>query len=126
MHKAAFCPASIRQTNQSDKPFSVSPTPAQGALVAESKSIDAAVLLHATAATEPTMTILVTVLLMLVFGLVPVMSLLRVLQDLVERNPQDSPIFHDPGPIFHDQVADHRDTRSQFAWQSRSHSRGPD
>jgi len=73
------------------------------------------------------MTILVTVLLLLVFSLVPVMGLLSMLQDLVERNPQDSPIFHDPGPIFHDQVADYRgDTRSQFAWQSRSHSRGPD
>ena len=72
------------------------------------------------------MTILVTVLLLLVLGLVPVMGLLRVLRDLVERNPQDSPIFHDPGPIFHDQVADHRGTRSQFAWQSRSHSRAPD
>jgi hypothetical protein len=126
MYKAAFCPASIRQTNHSDKPFRVSPTPKQGVLVAESRSIDAAVLLHATAATEPTMTILVTVLLGLVFSLVLVMGLLSVLQDLAERNPQGSPIFHDPGPIFHDQVADHRDTRSQFAWQSRSHSRGPD
>jgi hypothetical protein len=72
------------------------------------------------------MTILVTVLLLLVFSVVLVMCLLNVWQDWVERNPQDSPIFHDPGPIFHDQVADHRDTRSQFAWQSRSHSRGPD
>jgi hypothetical protein len=126
MHKAAFCPASIRQTNQSDKPFSVSPTPEQGVVVAQSKSLDAAVLLHATAATEPTMTILVTVLLLLVFSLVLVMGLQSVLRDLVERNPQHGPIFHDPGPIFHDQVADHRDTRSQFAWQSRSHSRGPD
>ncbi len=72
------------------------------------------------------MTILVTVLLLLVFGLVLVRGLLSVLQDLVERSSQDSPIFHDPGPIFHDQVADHRDTRSQFAWQSRSHSRRPD
>ena len=72
------------------------------------------------------MTILVTVLLLLVFGLVLVRGLFSVLQDLVERSPQDSPIFHDPGPIFHDQVADHRDTRSQFAWQSRSHSRRPD
>jgi hypothetical protein len=72
------------------------------------------------------MTILVTVLLLLVFGLALVMGLLSVLQDLVERNPQDTPIFQDPGPIFHDQVADGRDVRSQFAWQSRSHSRAPD
>ena len=72
------------------------------------------------------MTILVTVLLLLVFGLALVMGLLSVLQDLVERNPQDTPIFQDPGPIFHNQVADSRDVRSQFAWQSRSHSRAPD
>ena len=72
------------------------------------------------------MTIIVTVLLLLVFSLALVMGLLSVLQDLVERNPQDSPIFHDTGPIFHDQVADYRDARSQFAWQSRSHFRGPD
>jgi hypothetical protein len=72
------------------------------------------------------MTLLVTVLLLLVFCLALVMGLLSVLQDLVERNPQETPIFHDAGPIFHDQVADNRDARSQFAWQSRSHSRAPD
>jgi hypothetical protein len=72
------------------------------------------------------MTLLVTVLVLLVFCLALVMGLLSVLQDLVERNPQETPIFHDAGPIFHDQVADNRDARSQFAWQSRSHSRAPD
>ena len=72
------------------------------------------------------MTILITILLLLVFCLALGWGLLSVLQDLVERNPQDTPIFHDAGPIFHDQVADSRDSRSQFAWQSRSHSRGPD
>ena len=46
------------------------------------------------------MTILVTVLLLVVFSLALVMGLLSVLRDLVERSPQDSPIFHDPGPIF--------------------------
>jgi hypothetical protein len=72
------------------------------------------------------MTILVSVLSLLVFGLALVMGLLSVLQELVERNPLDAPIFQDPGPIFHDQAADNRDVRSQFAWQSRSHSRAPD
>ena len=71
------------------------------------------------------MTILVTIVLLLVFCLALIVGLLSVLQDLVERNPQDTPIIHDPGPIFHDQVADYRDARSQFAWQSRSHSRAP-
>ena len=72
------------------------------------------------------MTILVSVLLLSVFGLALVMGLLSVLRDLVDRNPQDTPIFQDSGPIFHDQAADNRDARSQFAWQSRSHSRAPD
>jgi hypothetical protein len=72
------------------------------------------------------MTILVTVLLLLVFCLALGLGLLRVLQNLVERNPQDTPIIYDSGPIFHHQVADYRDARSQFAWQSRSHSRAPD
>jgi hypothetical protein len=72
------------------------------------------------------MTILITIVLLSVFCLALIVGLLSVLQDLVERNPQDTPIIHDPGPIFHDQVADYRDARSQFAWQSRSHSRAPD
>ena len=72
------------------------------------------------------MTLLVTVLLLLVFGLALGWGLLSVLRDLVERNPQDSPIVHDPAPIFHDQAAGQSDARSQFAWQSRSHSRAPD
>ena len=72
------------------------------------------------------MTILITIVLLLVYCLALGWGLLSVLQDLVERNPQYTPIIHDPGPIFHDQVADYRDARSQFAWQSRSHSRAPD
>jgi hypothetical protein len=72
------------------------------------------------------MTILISIVLLLVFCLALGWGLLSVLQDLVERNPQDTPIIHDPGPIFHDQVADYRNARSQFAWQSRSHSRAPD
>ena len=72
------------------------------------------------------MTILITIVLLLVFCLALGWGLLSLLQDLVERNPQDTPIIHDPGPIFHDQVADYRNARSQFAWQSRSHSRAPD
>ena len=72
------------------------------------------------------MTILVTIVLLLALCLALGWGLLSVLQDLVERNPQDTPIIHDPGPIFHDQVADYRDPRSQFAWQSRSHSRARD
>jgi hypothetical protein len=72
------------------------------------------------------MIILVTVSMLLVFGFAVGLSLLSVLRDLVERNPHDSPIVHDPVPIYHDQVAGRSDARSQFAWQSRSHSRAPD
>jgi hypothetical protein len=70
--------------------------------------------------------IAVCLLLALGLGLALVLGLLSVLRDLVERNPQESPVFHDPGPIFHDQVAEYREARSQFAWQSRSHFRAPD
>ena len=72
------------------------------------------------------MTILVTIVLLLLLCLALGLGLLSVLQDLVEQSPQDAPIVHDSGAIFHDQVADSRDARSQFAWRSRSHSRAPD
>jgi hypothetical protein len=72
------------------------------------------------------MHLLIMVLLLLGFVLALMLGLLSVFQDLAERNCHGEPVFHDPGPIFHDQVADHREARSQFAWQSRSHSRAPD
>jgi hypothetical protein len=72
------------------------------------------------------MHILIVALLLLGFILVLMLGLSSVFQDLTERNCHGEPAFHEPGPIFHDQVTDHRDTRSQFAWQSRSHFRGPD
>ena len=72
------------------------------------------------------MYILIVAVLLLGFILVLMLGLLSVFQDLTERNGRAEPVFHEPGPIFHDQVRDHRDTRSQFAWQSRSHFPGPD
>jgi hypothetical protein len=72
------------------------------------------------------MTTLIAVSLLLVFCLALLLGVLSVLRDLVECNPQESPVFHDPGPIFHDQVAEYREAKSQFAWQSRSHFRAPD
>ena len=72
------------------------------------------------------MTTLIAVCLLLVFCLALLLGTLSVLRDLVERNPQESPVFHDPGPMFHDQVAEYREAKSQFAWQSRSHFRAPD
>jgi hypothetical protein len=77
------------------------------------------------------MTILIAACLLLAFCLALVLSLVSVLRDLLERNPSESPVFHDssptyPGPMFHGQVAAYRGTKSQFAWQSRPHSRAPD
>jgi hypothetical protein len=54
------------------------------------------------------------------------LGLLTVFQNLVERDCHGEPALHEPGPIFHHQVADYREIRSLFAWQSRSHFRGPD
>ena len=73
------------------------------------------------------MHLLIMVLLLLGFVLALMLGLLSVFQDLAEQNCHGEPVFRDPGPIFHDQVADYRgDARSQFAWQSRSHYRAPD
>ena len=75
------------------------------------------------------MTVLVGILLLLVLAVGVVLGLLNILRELfVQDAPagQTGPLFHDPGPIFHDQCDDQREARSQFAWQSRSHCRGPD
>ena len=77
------------------------------------------------------MTSLIVVCLLLSFCLALLLGMLSVLRDLVEHNPRETPVFHDsgptfPGPIFHDQFAEYREARSQFAWQSRSHSQAPD
>jgi hypothetical protein len=62
----------------------------------------------------------------LLLGLLLVAALLSLLREWAEHSTHDGPIVHDQGPIFHDQAADYRGSRSQFAWQSRSHFRGPD
>jgi hypothetical protein len=73
------------------------------------------------------MHILVIILLVLGFVLALMLGLLSVFQDLADYQRHGEPVFHEPGPIFHDQVADYRrEARSQFAWQSRSHYRAPD
>jgi hypothetical protein len=72
------------------------------------------------------MTALVIVSLLLAIALTSVGGLLKVLRDLVDGDVHEGPVFQDPGPMFHDQGPEHRAVRSQFAWQSRSHCRGPD
>ncbi|MEA3196013.1 MAG: hypothetical protein QOF32_65 [Gammaproteobacteria bacterium] len=66
------------------------------------------------------------ILLVLSSALALMLGLLTVFQNLVERDCHGEPALHEPGPIFHHQVADYREFRSLFAWQSRSHFRGPD
>ena len=68
----------------------------------------------------------VLVVCLLLLGVLLVAGLLSVLRDWAEHSTHDAPIVHDQGPIFHDQAADYRESRSQFAWQSRSHFRAPD
>jgi hypothetical protein len=67
------------------------------------------------------MTILIAVLSMLCFALALAMALLGVLRDLLGDSTQHAPKFQDPAPAFQS-----FESRSQFAWQSRSHFREPD
>jgi hypothetical protein len=70
--------------------------------------------------------ILITGLLLLMLFAALTLGLLSVLKDLIERDCQSEPMFSEQGPIFHDQESDQQQPRSQFSWQSRSHSQGPD
>jgi hypothetical protein len=53
-------------------------------------------------------------------------GLISVVQNLTDKSAHDEPTFREPGPIFHDHSAEQLGARSQFAWQSRSHSKAPD
>jgi hypothetical protein len=75
---------------------------------------------------EPLMTILITLLVLLAFGLVLVQGIFSVMQDLLQRHVHGGPVFDESGPTFQNQVAEHRELISQFAWQSRSHFQAPD
>jgi hypothetical protein len=72
------------------------------------------------------MTILIAILLVLGLSLALILGLLSVFRDLVERYCQSELVFHEPGPIFHDQEAEYRQVKSQSAWQSRSRFRAQD
>jgi len=64
-------------------------------------------------------------LLLLAFVLASVFGLLSILEDEVDGHCQGEPVFDEQGPIFSDQGSEQR-SRSQFAWQSRAHSREQD
>jgi hypothetical protein len=59
-------------------------------------------------------------------GLVLAWGVITVVQNLTGKTAYDEPAFREPGPIFHDHSAEQLGARSQFAWQSRSHSKAPD
>jgi len=50
-------------------------------------------------------------------------GVLSVIQNVTEKNVHDVPTFREQGPIFHYYYTEQQALRSQFAWQSRSHSR---
>jgi hypothetical protein len=68
----------------------------------------------------------IAVLLLLCLCLMLGWGVLSVIQNLTEKGAHGEPTFREQGPIFHDQHTEQRNPRSQFAWQSRSHSRPPD
>ena len=71
------------------------------------------------------MYLFLVVSLLLAFVVVSLFGLLSVLNQLVDGRSQGEPVFHELGPIFSDQGSEQR-SRSQFAWQSRAHSRDQD
>jgi hypothetical protein len=71
------------------------------------------------------MNISIVLLLLLCLCLVLAWALISLAQKLT-KTPYDEPAFREPGPIFHDHSAEQLGARSQFAWQSRSHSKAPD
>jgi hypothetical protein len=72
------------------------------------------------------MNIAIALLLLLCVCLMLARGLASVVQNLTEKSAFDQPEFREPGPIFHDHNAAQQGARSQFVWQSRSHSKAPD
>ena len=72
------------------------------------------------------MNIAIALLLLLCLCLMLAWGLISAVQNLAEKSAYDQPEFREPGPIFHDHNAVQQVPRSQFVWQSRSHSKAPD
>jgi hypothetical protein len=72
------------------------------------------------------MTTAIALLLLSCLCLMLAWGLFSIFQSLTEKNVHDGPAFRGPGPIFHDHSVELQGARSQFAWQSRSHSKAPD
>jgi hypothetical protein len=77
------------------------------------------------------MNTLMTALLLLGLCLALVMGLVSALEKLRPQSGEDALSVRERGPAFRDHSAgehsaDQQGSRSQFAWQSRSHSQPPD
>lgn len=72
------------------------------------------------------MSIAIAMLLLLCLCLLLAWGLISLVQSLTDKSPFDEPAFREPGPIFHEHTVEQQGARSQFAWQSRSHSKAPD
>jgi hypothetical protein len=72
------------------------------------------------------MNVSIAILLLLCLCLMLAWGLISLVQNLTAATSHDEPAFREPGPIFHDHSAEQLGARSQFAWQSRSHSKAPD
>jgi hypothetical protein len=72
------------------------------------------------------MNIAIALPLLLCLCLVLAWGLISLARNLSDKSAYDEPAFREPGPIFHDHTTEQQGVRSQFAWQSRSHSKAPD
>jgi hypothetical protein len=72
------------------------------------------------------MNIAIGLLVLLCLCLALAWAVISIVQNLTQKSVHDEPAFRDPGPIFHDYGSEQQGSRSQFAWQSRSHSKAPD
>ena len=72
------------------------------------------------------MDIAILLLLLMWLGLVLAWGVISVAQNLTDKSAYEEPALREPGPIFHDHSATQIGARSQFAWQSRAHSKAPD
>ncbi len=68
----------------------------------------------------------IAIALLVCLCLVLAWGLISVVQTLSDKTAYDEPAFRERGPIFHDQNPLQLGSRSQFAWQSRSHAKAPD
>jgi hypothetical protein len=71
------------------------------------------------------MDIAIALLLFMWLFIVLAWGLVSLVQNVLGKTAYGLPEFREPGPIFHHSTQQ-LGARSQFAWQSRSHSRAPD